>query len=72
MALGKAAMANLENIWKDKDVTIATNERPVNVLVFLAPMYMRVVDHQTEGMETNRQLQKVVLEEEATNIIGGQ
>ena len=45
-------MANLENIWKDEEVTITTKKIHMNALVF------------QEGNETNRQLGSVVLEED--------
>ena len=34
LALGRTALVNLETIWKDKDVTIATMKGLANVWVF--------------------------------------
>ena len=39
LALGRAAMTGLNNIWKDKDKTITTKCRIVNALVFLVVLY---------------------------------
>ena len=39
LALGRAAMTGLNNIWKDKDITITTKCRIVNALVFPVVLY---------------------------------
>ena len=39
LALGRAAMTGINNIWKDKDKTITTKCRIVNALVFPVVLY---------------------------------
>ena len=39
LALGRAAMAGLNKIWKDRDITTATKCRIVNALVFPVVLY---------------------------------
>ena len=39
LALGRAAMTGLNQIWKDKDITITTKCRIVNALVFPVVLY---------------------------------
>ena len=60
LVLGRTELTNLEHIWKDAGVTIATTKILVNV----------VVDHQTKGKI--RQLRTVTQEEGATDAMDGQ
>jgi hypothetical protein len=39
MAIGKTAMNGLENIWKDKHVSIETKKRLVRALIFPTVLY---------------------------------
>ena len=65
-------MANLKKLWKDKYATIATTKARERLDFPSSNVWMRVMDHQTEGKETNIQLPYAELEKGATNPMDGQ